>query len=98
VRSTESEVVAVEQLIEIRRRAKNALYFCHVSSADGLKLIAEEKEKTEQVFCEVTPHHLFLTEKSLEKLRNFGKVNPPRRKEKDRLALLKGLKSGVVDV
>lgn len=98
VRSTQAEVSAVEQLIEIRKRAKNSLYFCHVSSAQALKLIAEEKEKSEQVFCEVTPHHLFLNEKSLEKLRNFGKVNPPLRKETDRLALLNGLKNGVVDV
>lgn len=98
VRSTEAETSAVEQLIEIRRRAKNPLYFCHISSALGLKLIAEEKEKTPAVFCEVTPHHMFLNEKSLEKLRNFGKVNPPLRKEKDRLALLRGLKTGIVDV
>ncbi len=98
VRNNESESLAIEHLLEIQNKIKNKLYFCHVSSKESLKLIEEAKEEGVNVFCEVTPHHLFFNDKSLEKLRNFGKVNPSIKSEKDRLALWRGIKSGVVDV
>lgn len=98
IRSEECESTEIERLLQIQAKVKNALYFCHVSSKKGVSLIREAKEDNENIFCEVTPHHLFLNEKSLEKLGNFAKVNPSIKGEKDRLALWKALKDGTIDV
>ena len=44
-----------------------------------------------KITCEVTPHHIYFSD------RKELKVNPPIRKEKDRLALLDMIKKGYVD-
>ena len=56
------------------------------------------KDRGVAVTCEVTPHHLFLSEDALtpEYDTNF-KMNPPLRTEADRLALVAGLVDGTVD-
>ncbi len=97
-RPAKSEAIAVEQMLLTQKKIKNRIYFCHISSKEGIELIREAKNETDGVFCEVSPHHLLLNEKSIEKLRNFGKVNPPIRSEKDRLALWKAVNDGTVDV
>ena len=61
------------------------VHFCHVSRRDEILLIKEAKEKGMEVTCEVTPHHLFLTEDDVpEDLRS---VKPALGSKKDQEAL-----------
>jgi dihydroorotase len=50
-----------------------------------------------QVTCEVTPHHLCLTDEAVRSLDAQFKMNPPLRTEADRQALIAALRSGAVD-
>lgn len=59
------------------------LHICHVSQRSELELIIKAKEKWLPITCEVTPHHLFLTERDAQKLAGFGKMRPPLRPQKD---------------
>ena len=47
--------------------------------------------------CEVTPHHLTLTEEAVRGYDTNAKVNPPLRTQEDLKALLEGLKDGTID-
>ena len=47
--------------------------------------------------CEVTPHHLALIDEAVASLDRNLKMNPPLREEDDRQALVKALKTGLVD-
>ena len=49
------------------------------------------------VTAEVTPHHLLLTDDAVRSLDPLFKMNPPLRAERDRQALIEGLRSGVID-
>jgi dihydroorotase len=51
------------------------------------------------VTCEVTPHHLLLTDQAVHDsgFSTHTKMNPPLRSESDRAALLIGLADGTVD-
>ena len=98
VRSREAEILAVEKALIAQEETGNRLHFCHISCRDSIEMIAEAKEGGRKISCEVTPHHLFLEEKSIEKLRNFGKVNPPLRQQNDVNALWKGIADKTVDV
>jgi dihydroorotase len=49
------------------------------------------------VSCEVTPHHLTLTDEAVISLDRRFKMNPPLRCESDRAALIDALRSGVID-
>ena len=52
------------------------VHFCHVSRADEITLIANAKARGLPVTCEVTPHHLFLTDADAARLGPFGDMRP----------------------
>ena len=47
--------------------------------------------------CEATPHHLLLSDEAVRSLDTNLKMNPPLRSERDRQALIEGLRSGAID-
>ena len=49
-------------------RYQRPVHICHVSRKDEILMIRDAKEKGIQVTCEVTPHHLFLTEKDEKRI------------------------------
>jgi dihydroorotase len=73
------------------------VHFCHLSTAGSVRLLARGKGDGLPVSGEVAPHHLFLTDEAVLSFDTATKVNPPLRSEEDRLALLQGLKDGVID-
>ncbi len=60
-------------------------------------MIKRAKDLGLNVTCEVTPHHFTLTEDIVKQHGTIAKVNPPLRSEGDRLAMVEGLKTGVID-
>lgn len=73
------------------------LHVAHVSSAQALAMIAEAKRRGLPVTCEVTPHHIALTDADLVGYDSHFKMKPPLRSAADREALIEGIVSGVVD-
>lgn len=73
------------------------LHVAHVSTAGALRLIREAKRRGTRVTCEVTPHHLFLTQDAVHGYDTAARVSPPLRTEADCLALQEGLIDGTVD-
>jgi len=71
----------------------------HLSSAKSLDLVRAAKQQGLEVSCEVTPHHLLLSDEEVSKsgMSTNTKMNPPLRSEKDRQALLEGLADGTID-
>ncbi len=74
------------------------LHIPTISTAKSVKLIKEAKKKGLQVTCSVAIHNLVLTDKELNEFESKYKVNPPLRTEKDRKALIKGVKNGTIDI
>jgi carbamoyl-phosphate synthase/aspartate carbamoyltransferase/dihydroorotase len=52
------------------------VHFCHISRRDEIELIAAAKRQGLPVTCEVTPHHLFLTEADGQRLGPRGDMRP----------------------
>lgn len=73
------------------------LHICHTSAKESLEIIREYKDQGVRITCEVAPHHLLFTDDLVLEKKGYAKVNPPLREEEDRLAMIEGLKSGVVD-
>ena len=67
------------------------IHFSHVSTKGSIEAIKHFKDLGAKITCEVTPHHIYFSK------RDDLKVNPPIRKEKDRLALIEMIKKGYVD-
>jgi len=74
------------------------LHVQHITTARGVRMVREAKERGVRVTCEVTPHHLFLCEDDITSAYDTNyKMNPPLRTREDMLALQEALADGTVD-
>jgi dihydroorotase len=73
------------------------VHFQHLSTAASVDALAEAKARGFRVSGEVCPHHLLLTEEDVRGLDTRMKMYPPLATEADRVALVEGLRSGVID-
>lgn len=74
-------------------------HVAHLSTARSLDLVRLGKSRGLRVTCEVTPHHLVLTDEEVAKtgFSTHCKMKPPLRSGRDREALIQGLVDGTVD-
>lgn len=95
---SQCETIIVKRDIDLCELTNSSIHFAHISSKESLDYIKKAKERGLRVSCEVTPHHLILTEEAVRGFNTLAKVNPPLRENKDREALLEGIFNGTVDV
>ena len=94
-----SEDVMVARDILLAETTGARFHVAHLSSRRSLEMVAQAKSRGLPVTCEVSPHHLALTDEDLGAAgyeSNF-KMKPPLRDAADREALIEGVVSGVVD-
>ncbi len=72
-------------------------HLLHVSTRGAIRLVREAKARGIKVTCEVTPHHLLLTDAACIGYDTFCKVNPPLREEQDVQALREALADGTIE-
>ncbi len=73
------------------------VHICHVSTYSGVDIIRSAKARGVKVTAETCPHYFILTDGIITGYDTNTKVNPPVREEKDRLAVIEGLKDGTLD-
>ncbi|MCV9387558.1 dihydroorotase [Reichenbachiella ulvae] len=93
-----AEHLMIKRDLDILAYSGGRLHFSNISSKESVKLIKQAKKKGLNVTCDVSIHHLIHTDADLEDYDSNYKINPPLREEKDRKALIKGLKEGIIDV
>src|SRR5690606_17394208 len=69
----------------------------HISTEGAVRIMREAKSRDLPVTCEVTPHHLLLTDASVIGYDTVCEVNPPRREARDVEALVQALADGSID-
>lgn len=94
--ANEVEDIIIMRDIMLAKMTGVRLHIQHLSTASGLELVREAKAKGLPVTCEVTPHHLFLTEDAVRGYNTDAKVAPPLRTAADNEALINGLKDGTI--
>lgn len=92
-----AEDQTLKRAIGLARKHNNKLHVCHVSLASEISLIRQTKVDGLSITCEVTPHHLFLTQEDLGRLGGFGLMRPPLATKEDQEALWEGIRDGTVD-
>jgi dihydroorotase len=90
------EVIVARDLI-LAEYVQARYHLAHVSTRGAVALVREAKSRGVDVTCEVTPHHLLLTDASLLGYDTACKVNPPLREEEDVAALREALADGTID-
>ena len=83
--------------IQLVKKTNVRYHAQHISTAGAVELIRAAKKSSLPVTCEVTPHHLLLTEECCAEYDTNYKVSPPLRTAKDIEALKGAIKEGLVD-
>ena len=73
------------------------VHICHVSTYSGVRLIRDAKRAGVKVTAETCPHYFAATDDLITGFDTNTKVNPPIREERDRVAIIEGLKDGTLD-
>ena len=88
------------------------VHIAHISTLGTLELVRNAKERGVMATCEITPHHLTLTDEAVmgdagghpfdalgtAAYDTYAKVNPPLRARSDMEAMVEGLRDGTIDV
>jgi carbamoyl-phosphate synthase/aspartate carbamoyltransferase/dihydroorotase len=88
----------LQKAISLAKQFGNRLHVCHVSLKEEVKMIKQAKTEGLNISCEVSCHHLFLTEEDVERLGSFGMMKPPLSSKADQEALWEALVDGTIDM
>jgi dihydroorotase len=72
-------------------------HVAHVSCAETVRLVREAKKRGLPVTCEVTPHHITLSDEACASYDTSTRVNPPLRSDADVVACREALADGTID-
>ncbi len=94
-RPMRAEVEAIKQALRLIEKYDLEGHICHLSTAEGFKLIRQAKDRGVRVTSEVSPNHLYFTSK--DRIDGFLQVNPPLRTKKNRRALMRAFSLGQIE-
>tara|TARA_R110002167_G_scaffold211181_3_gene415658 strand:- start:2805 stop:4070 length:1266 start_codon:yes stop_codon:yes gene_type:complete len=92
-----AETIAVSQLIQLAEATGVHLHLSQLSVADSVEQLRKAKVKGLNVTADVAIQNLLYTDAKVETFASIYHCLPPLRDEIDRLALLRGVKDGVID-
>ena len=93
-----SEEVCVARDLSVLEISGGRRHVAHLSTAGGIRMVREAKRRNLSVTAETCPHYFSLTDEAVRCHGTHAKMNPPLRREMDRLAVIEGLKDGTIDV
>ncbi len=94
-----AEEVMVARDVVLAKLTGGRAHIAHLSTRGGLERVREGKAKGVAVTCEVTPHHLALTDQAVadSSYDTDTKMSPPLRSAEHVEALIQGVLDGTVD-
>lgn len=92
-----AEEIMATRDIALARHTGGRLHIAHVSDLHTVEAIRRAKREGVRVTCEVTPHHLAVTDEALAGYSGRFKMNPPLRSGADVDAMIDALADGTID-
>lgn len=93
----EAEEIMVAREIVISETNEAKAHICHISTKTSVNMIRDAKKRGVKISSETCPHYFSFTVDEVLKSGSNAKMNPPLREEKDRQAIIEGLKDGTID-
>jgi dihydroorotase len=92
-----SEETLVARDVILAKLTGGHVHIAHLSTAGGIEAIRRARRDGVNVTCEVTPHHLALTDEAVQSFSTNLKMNPPLRAAVHREAMLEAIADGTID-
>jgi len=92
-----AEAIALTTMLQLARESGVRLHICRISSESGVSLVRAAKQHGMPVTCDVSAHHVHLSEMDIGFFDSNCHLVPPLRSLRDRDALRAGLIDGTID-
>ena len=92
------EEMIVARNILLAELCDHTIHCQHISAAGSVRLLREARARGVKISGEVCPHHIALTDESVQKFDTNYKMNPPLRTQQDVAALLEGIADGTLEI
>jgi dihydroorotase len=92
------EEAIVARNILLAELCDHPIHCQHISAAGSVRLLREARARGVKISGEVCPHHIALTDESIQDFDTDFKMNPPLRTQRDIDALLEGIGDGTLDI
>lgn len=93
----EAEEIMAAREIVISETNNVRAHICHISTKTTKDMIRDAKKRGVKVTCETCPHYFTFTVDEVLNTGTNAKMNPPLRAEKDKQAIIEGIKEGTID-
>tara|TARA_B110000211_G_scaffold57038_1_gene63652 strand:+ start:1436 stop:2722 length:1287 start_codon:yes stop_codon:yes gene_type:complete len=93
-----AEKIIIERDLSLLNEFPCRYHINQISSKESLDVIKRNKEKGLKFSVGVSINNISLNENDIGDFKTFLKLSPPLRLEDDRVALVEGIKSGLIDV
>ena len=93
----EAEEIMAAREIVISETNNVRAHICHISTKTTKNMVRDAKKRGVKITCETCPHYFTFTVDEVKQTGTNAKMNPPLREEKDRQAIIEGLKEGTID-
>ena len=87
----------IERALRLVELTGARYHVAHISTAEGVDAVRRAKARGLPVTCDTAPHYFGLNETAVGEYRTFAKLSPPLRAERDRQAIVEGIKDGTID-
>jgi dihydroorotase len=92
------EEAIVMRNILLAELSDHRIHCQHISSAGSVGLLREARARGLKISGELCPHHIALTDESIQNFDTNYKMNPPLRSQEHVDALLEGVSDGTIEV
>jgi len=92
-----AELIMVERDLRLVEITGARYHAAHVSTGAAIEAIRQAKAQGLPVTCDTAPPYFVLNETAIGDYRTFAKLSPPLRSERDRRAVIEGLRDGTID-
>ncbi|MDR2838590.1 MAG: dihydroorotase [Azonexus sp.] len=93
-----AETIAIATILQLARDTGCRVHLTRLSAAAGVALVAEAKAEGLPVTCDVSVHHLLLTENDIGFFNPHARFAPPLRSQRDRQALSDAAANGLAAI
>lgn len=92
-----TEALALSSLLRIAKETGAKLHISRLSTAEAVSMVRDAKQHGQNISCDVSAHHLHLTEHDIGYFNANCHLKPPLRTQRDKDALRAGLADGTID-
>lgn len=93
-----AESDTLQKAIALAKKFGNKLHVCHISLKKEIELVKKARNDGLKITCEVSCHHLFLTDEDAKRLGPYGMMRPPLESREDQDALWQAIGDGTIDM